>query len=149
MYDTLDNSHENFQELQARLDMFIDTNQAAVDFSKLALLALLLSNGLAALVILVVGLLSPVPVIISAPFGWGAVWAIVALTATYFYCLLLLETWRVPPPASPDDLYYSTGFLFWQWRFSVRQVERARLFPLIPAVISFVHLVQGVIAISQ
>jgi hypothetical protein len=142
MFETSDAQH--------RRDMFEQTNQAAIDFSKLTLMALLLANGLPALVILLAGLLGPDPVIIVAPFAWGVVWAIVALAISYCYIMLLCETWRVPPPPSVDEPYYSIGhFPFTRRKLvSYRTVEKLRMFAILPAAVSFVYLVKGVIKLS-
>jgi hypothetical protein len=79
-------------EEQHRQEMFKQTNQAAIDFSKMTLTTSFLLNGVAATALLA----SKEPTFYAPAIllGFGALSAIVGMGVSYLYILLLGETWR-------------------------------------------------------
>ena len=118
---------------QFRKDMYYQTNQASVDYSKMIFNSAFLLNGAAATALLA----SKIKTFYCAAifFGFGALSALIGMGLSYAYIMLLAETWR----QEPKD-FESNGirvYVLGKWRnLSLAKIENLRLVPLAAAVLS-------------
>jgi hypothetical protein len=121
-----------FHDRSFRAKGFLQTNQAAIDFSLRALVALAWVNTIfAGVCALSAGTGFP-------QFAWGAFAAVVSMALSYFYILLLGVTGIMPPPKDLRGGYYFGG------RVSAIQMELLRAVPILPAVASLILLGWGI-----
>lgn len=121
--------------IQHHRDVYKQTNQASIDFSIKTLQSLFLLNGAAATAIL--GAKIEPFFAAGVLFAFGALLASIAFAVSYFYNLMVSETWK-PEYGYRDktDKIFHFQICMFSLNLSDQDVEKARIYPILPAVCS-------------
>ena len=124
-------------------EMYKQTNQASIDFSIKTIWSLFLINGAAATALFSTGeKYFYYPALI---FAVGAIAAVITFGLSYFYSLLLSETWRPEYEiSSSSEKFLPIKFFGFGPTLSLNTIGNLRFVPIIFAIVSIALFAYGV-----
>lgn len=125
------------KEIDHRLEMAKQSNEAAIKYSEKAVLYLFYLNGGAATALFARAEESFYPAAVS--FAWGAFLAVMCIGISYLYQMIITASWY----ASPRSKSFQISPVA-QFKISFKTIEIIRLFPISCWICSAIFFVFGI-----